>query len=286
MPGDASTPTIKPKEREVNLDVHRILDPHELAFPAHIIASMKARWNKTFPLSDLAPRNCGASDKIRLNRETKKLVIEDEVLVTKDIERDATEDDRIDSTEFITAGNRLVTVVEKYFEPRNRALQLSGQVALHFDTIIKRADYTDNFLLLRLYSAHVLRNFSAHANFDVSVWQPEVWTHIRERNHDRKINRILNERQQQGGSGNSFRGDGPSGSNPPLRESFRGSFREDGAGQQGGKKRRKEGGAGGSCGGGAGGSASNMEDRCIYCDTAKVRGDLEELHQYEPFSGS
>ncbi|KAJ7937958.1 hypothetical protein B0H13DRAFT_1851910 [Mycena leptocephala] len=134
MPGPSAAP--KPKGVRVDLNRQIQLDPHTLAIPTHVQASLKAQWNKLFPLSDLTPKNCLSTDKARINRPTTKLTLVDNALVMKEVDRDITkEDESMTSTEFVTAGNRLVEAIQEHFKPREKAEQLAGQVAIHFDAI-------------------------------------------------------------------------------------------------------------------------------------------------------
>ncbi|KAJ7867403.1 hypothetical protein B0H14DRAFT_2572928 [Mycena olivaceomarginata] len=248
MPGPSAAP--KPKGVRVDLNRQIQLDPHTLAIPTHVQASLKAQWNKLFPLSDLTPKNCLSTDKARINRPTTKLTLVDNALVMKEVDRDIKkEDESMTSTEFVTAGNRLVEAIQEHFKPREKAEQLAGQVAIHFDAIVRKMDFADNYPIYRDYSARVLGRFSTSPRFDVSVWQGAIWENVRVAAQQKEIAKMNMLLKTATSSSKSFRNGGG--------DSSQSSFRNQGAngGNAGGAGSRTNGGSKG------GGKAPQEERR-------------------------
>ncbi|KAJ7811755.1 hypothetical protein B0H13DRAFT_1926547 [Mycena leptocephala] len=185
-------------KRTINIDAEIVLDPHELIFPAHVQNSLKAGWNKYFPLSDLKPENCAASNKEKINREKKQIIFEDGRLVTQHLDTDTSADNNLSSTDYITAGRRLAKAIQKHFEPRNIAVQLAGQVRNHFDQLTERTDFTLHFPRDRAYTTRIFKMWVDSSNgYRLDMFQDAIYADIVEKDRDRDAHSGRDRQQRQ-----------------------------------------------------------------------------------------
>ncbi|KAJ7833667.1 hypothetical protein B0H13DRAFT_1914473 [Mycena leptocephala] len=248
MPG---TPTAK-QTRAPKLDTHIQLDPSELIIPMHIVKTLGEGWNKSFPLSDLKPENCYVMDKARTNREHTRIVFDEGQLYTMEPERNMAADNTMNTTDFITAGQRFAKAALKYYEPKRDVPTLSAQLTEHFERIATCPDFQQNFHRYRRYSAELFERWIADPTWCIGDWQSAIFQQICEDDRDRCIDKGCGTYFNKGGK-QSFRDDAVGGKQPFRDETAAGSR----AGSQ--QKPRENSERRGQK------WDSNGKNRCIYC---------------------
>ncbi|KAG6372084.1 hypothetical protein JVT61DRAFT_8797 [Boletus reticuloceps] len=160
------------------------LDGFDLPCPAKVISALKNNWTVHIPITALTTCTIASASFATCEDAGHTLLFKEGQLTVSSSKFSSKDESSITAQEWFHAFPRLVDAIRRYL-PGEHAGQVADAWAVHFNRLVRRADFWEMFHAILCYDIRLRIHFiDPKCGIDPSLWQEEVWRQIVDAYHN------------------------------------------------------------------------------------------------------